>query len=60
MTDLEKLKALLVEWKVEHDVYENFDGHQGTQIEVQRGYVGFSISFSFDNEGKFEDMGAYE
>lgn len=32
----------------------------GTELVVTRGYIGFSTTFTFDDDGNLKDMGAYE
>lgn len=69
MTDLEKLKALLTSWGV--TFRQHLDTASGltdvvvggyypnTQKKVS-GYPGFYTSTTFDSEGKFVVMGAWE
>jgi len=57
MTELETFISWLerqnIDFRGEHD--ENF-----TFISVEKGYSGFVSILSFDKEGKFFDIGAYE
>ena len=74
MTDLEKLTALLGEWGVpyaagdgEVQVGQPIGGggigvgadHPGDEAKVG-GYTGFYTLFTFDAEGRFVKMGAWE
>ena len=53
-TDKDKLVALLEEFGIESTETE------AGSIMCEGGYCGFYTLFEFDDEGKFEDMGAYE
>ena len=53
MTDKEKLEALLTEFGV------MFNGTEES-VTIEQGYPGFYTQFDFDDNGKFEHVGAYE
>jgi hypothetical protein len=64
MTDMEKLIVLFTEWNVGFDK-KDFE-EKGYCIECTQGgsnilgYPYFTTIFSFDKDGKFENMGAWE
>jgi hypothetical protein len=72
MTDLEKLKALLTSWGVPFNREGPSEADTtsflivGSESEYYHthpkitGYPGFYTSYTFDNEGKFVKMGAWE
>ncbi len=58
-TDLDRL----IEWL--HSVGQEYDADTNVPgipviITVEAGYVGFCTEFHFDENGKFQSMGAYE
>ena len=63
MTDLEKLRTLLTGFGVG---FSQKDGEREITITCEQGYAKvagyccFVTLFSFDLEGKFKEMGAYE
>jgi len=63
MNDFEKLRILLLQFGVGHDVRED-KWHAYIQCDEGmrkvKGYDGFSTVFVFDENGKFDYMGAYE
>lgn len=52
MTDKEKLEALLTEFGVPFNDTEE-------SVTIEQGYVGFYTQFDFDDNGKFQHVGAY-
>ena len=70
VTDREKLEALLTEWGVpfiqdEFDsnsiqVGNNFVEKRFPESDLVGGYTGFFTEFSFNDDGSFDQMGAYE
>ena len=59
MTDRDKLKQLLDGFNVEYSIEEDdIVCHSG--FKNIDGYFGFYTHFSFDTEGSFKDMGAFE
>lgn len=59
MDDLEILRNMLERAKIEFAEIEHVH-HGGIDINVERGYAGFSTNFSFDINRNLVDMGAYE
>lgn len=69
-TDREKLEALLNKWGVpfipnEYDrnsiqVGTNFVDKRFQESDLVGGYTGFYTEFSFNDDGSFDQMGAYE
>lgn len=71
MSDIEKLRELLRSWNVPFTEEDDVVGRSGKRIQIQRddlgdgsetvvGYTGFFTEFSFDNDGKFLSVGAWE
>ena len=64
MTDLEKFCALMTEFGVVYEADEDDSGHcltlEAKSCEKIVGYYGFFALFSFDADGKFEDVGIWE
>jgi len=59
MTDRERVIVLLKDLNVGFEEYEETVVLEGGMEKVS-GYPCFYIKFSFDRNGKFEDVGAYE
>ena len=59
MTDKEKLMKLLNEFEIGYELYGNNEiiCKEGNKID---GYMAFFTYFSFDENGKFVEMGAGE
>ena len=53
MSDRDTIKAMLKRAGIEYE-------EKGSNLSVERGYIGFVVSFEFDSEGKLKDLGAYE
>lgn len=68
MTDIEKLKAVFVEFGIQFDIEPPHDNNSHTMIVVSAlgsdhkvdGYMGFYCRFNFDEKGKFIQMGIFE
>lgn len=57
MTDLEHIKQM---FDSQGFKYEVVDFSDATTLTIERGYSGFATTFTFDLNGKFKDIGAYE
>ncbi len=68
MTDLEKMETLLREFGVGYQRFEKIEGKKGRIVQLLcregnekiGGYSFFCTTFDFDQDGKFEEMGAWE
>lgn len=60
MSQLEKLKNLFDEMKVQYSVDPLDDGRTAIQMDSGSGYVSFFAEFTFDAEGKLIKYGCWE
>ena len=53
MSDRDTIKAMLKRAGIEYK-------DSGDFLTVERGYIGFVVSFEFDSEGNLKNLAAYE